>query len=305
MPSAVHVIDAGDGASALLAYAVSEIASREVGSVVAVGPSGGRRMLERGGLRIDAWASPPCGIMRLAARPVARAVRAACGADDPIRLTCWSADEDRASELASCVQRALPRAEVGTGAIADASAVLCSGALTRQEVCEAAWDAAESRCGARAAIGAGDGSLVVLGAADAPQLANALRMLDVAGRAVLAGADVRLVLPACMPQLVRAQRYARGLGLDSRLHLVEGAEWSAPWWRAADALVVTESAPLVGAAAGAIGLPVVSALGHAGDESSPERRAAAAVSRDRASTALVAAARERAQSAMYASAASA
>lgn len=305
MPASVHVIDAGDGASALLACVVSEIASAEGSGVVAVGPSGGREVLERGGLRIDASASPPCGIMRLAARPVARAVRTACGGQSPGAVTCWSADGDRASELASCMRRAMPRADVRAGSIADASEALRSGAFTRPSASGTAWVGATTRCDARAAIGAADRSLVVLGAADAPHLANSLRMLDVVGRAVLAGADAHLVLSECMPQLARTQRYARGLGLEGRLHIVEGAEWPAAWWRAADALLVTGAAPLVDAVAVALGVPVVSAPGHAGDEASQERRAAAAAVRDRASSALVQAARGRTQSAMNASAASA
>ncbi len=145
---------------------------------------------------------------------------------------------------------------------------------------------------------------MVVGAADAPYVANALRMLDVAGRAMLAGADLHLVLSACMPQLVRAQRYARSLGLDGRLHIVEGADWPVPWWRAADVLLVTGTAHLAEAAAGAIGVPVVSAPGREGDEASPERRAEAASVRDGASTALIEMARGRTQSAMSASAAS-
>ena len=199
----------------------------------------------------------------------------------------------------------MPRADVRAGAVADASAALRSGASNRPSASGTAWYGAKARCDARAAIGAADGSLVVLGAADAPQLANALRMLDVAGRAMLAGADAHLVIPACMPQLVRTQRYARGLGIDGRLHIVEGAEWPVPWWRAADALLVTDAAPLVVAAAGPVGVPVVSAPGRAGDEAIPENRAAAASVRDRASASLLEAARARTQSAMSASAASA
>ena len=145
---------------------------------------------------------------------------------------------------------------------------------------------------------------MVVGAADAPQLANALRMLDVTGRAMLAGADAHLVIPACMPELVRTERYARGLGIDVRVHVVEGADWPVPWWRAADALLVTEAAPLVEAAASAVGVRVLSAPGHAGDEASPVRRATAATVRDGASTALVAAARARVQSDRNAAAAS-
>ncbi len=204
-----------------------------------------------------------------------------------------------------CLRRALPSADVSVGSVASAAVALVASALCGGPLFAAAVDAEGARRSARASIGAGDPSLVVVGAADAPHLANALRMLDVAGRAVLAGADVHLVLPACMPQLVRTQRYAQGLGLDGRLHIVEGAEWPAPWWRAADALLVTEDAPMVEAVAGALGVHVLSAPGHAGDEASAERRAEAASVRDRASTALVAAARERAQSAMKASAASA
>lgn len=304
MLETVHVIDAGDGASALLACAVGAIASAEGSSVVAVGTSAGRRALERGGLRIQAWASPPCGIMRLAARPVARAVVAACGESVPSAATCWSADAGRASALASCMRRAMPRVEVRTGSILDAAAALRAGAGAGVTAAASADDAAGDRLEARVAIGAGETSLVVLGAADAPRLANALRMLDVAGRAMLAGADVHLVLPACVTQLVRTQRYARGLGIDGRVHVVEDADWPVPWWRAADLLLVTEAAPLVEAAAIAVGVRVLSAPGHAGDEASPVRRAAAATVRDGASTAIVAAARARVQSDRNASAAS-
>ena len=199
----------------------------------------------------------------------------------------------------------MPRAEVRTGSILDAAAALRAGAGIGVAAAASPGGAADGRIDARAAIGAGEPSLVVLGAADAPRLANALRMLDVAGRAMLAGADAHLVLPSVMPQLVRTQRYARGLGLESRVHIIDDADWPGEWWRAADVLLVTEAAPLVEAFAGAIGARVLSAPGHPGDEGSPERRSAAALVRDAASAALVAAARERPQSAMKASAASA
>lgn len=198
----------------------------------------------------------------------------------------------------------MPRVEVRTGSILDAAAALRAGAGAGVTAAASADDAAGDRLEARVAIGAGETSLVVLGAADAPRLANALRMLDVAGRAMLAGADVHLVLPACVTQLVRTQRYARGLGIDGRVHVVEDADWPVPWWRAADLLLVTEAAPLVEAAAIAVGVRVLSAPGHAGDEASPVRRAAAATVRDGASTAIVAAARARVQSDRNASAAS-
>lgn len=304
MPAAVHVIDAGEGASALLACAVRGISAGEGARVVAVGTSAGRAMLARAGLLVDGWAGPPCGAMALASRPVARAVHAACG-HAPDALTCWSADAPGASALEACVRRALPRCDVRAGSVASARGALAAAVEPGGPLSVAVEGSEDARRDARAAIGAGDASLVVVGAADAPHLANALRMLDVAGRAMLAGADVHLVLPACMPQRVRVQRYAQGLGLDGRLHIVEGAEWPTPWWRAADALIVADAAPLVDAAAGAIGVRVISAPGRMGDDASPELRAASASVRDRASTSIVAAARERAQSAMNASAASA
>lgn len=304
MTGAVHVIDADGGASALLASAVAACVAGDECSVIALGPSAGRAMLARGGVRVDAWASAPCGLMRLAARPLRRAALAACGGQEPRTATCWSADPVRADALAACMRRAARHAEVrvgGTDAMADALRRACHTAASPVRGASAS---AVARHDARAALGAGEGSLVVIGAADAPLRANALRMLDVAGRAMLAGADAHLVLPECMPHLARTRRYARGLGLEARLHMVEGAEWPVPWWHAADVILVSGAAPLVGAAAGALGLQVVSAPGHESDESSPERRAASARTRDAAAAALVGSARARAQSVRNASAAS-
>jgi hypothetical protein len=154
-------------------------------------------------------------------------------------------------------------------------------------------------------LGASEASLVVVGAADAPRCANAGRMLDVVGRAMLAGADAHLILPESMPNLARMWRYARGLGLGSRVHVTAGAEWPVPWWRAADAVLVTDESPMSRAVAASMGIHAVHAPGHPGDESVPERRAAGAAARDSAASALVSAARERRQSAMNASAPSA
>ena len=300
----VHVIDAGEGASALLASAVMEIAGDAGAPVVAVGPTAGLGILARGGLRVGAWCNPPCGIMRLAARPVARAVRAACSGAEPDALTCWSADARRASDLCVCVRRAMPRAQVQMGAIGEALMALDRGGCLGVKVCSGTVDASDARRDARAALGVAESSLVVVGAADAPLRANAVRMLDVAGRAMLAGADVHLVLPDCMPDMSRTRRYACGLGLEPRLHIVEDAASPIPWWGAADAVLVTEASPLVCAAARVMGMPAVSAPGELGDEATPERRAASATVRDSAAVALVAMARARHQLAMNASAAS-
>lgn len=303
MPAHVHVIDAGDGASALLASAVAALASSEGGAVVAMGTTEGRAMAVRAGVRIDAWASLPCGLMRLAARPLARAVRAACSGEDPSAATCWSAHGDRAGELASCARRAFPRADVRAGAVTEAARQLACG--HGDAAAASSMPAAVARLEMRASLGAQAQSLVVMGAADAPHLANTLRMLDVAGRAMLAGADAHLVIPSCMPQLVRTQRYAQGLGLEARLHVIDGAEWPLPWWRAADVILATQDAPLVEAVASAMGMQVMHAPGRASDESDPERRGDAAAMRDSVASALVDAARARGQSAMNESAASA
>jgi hypothetical protein len=305
MRADVHVIDAGAGASALLASAVMAIAAGEGTPVVAVGSTAGLGMLACGGLRVDAWCSPPCSIMRLAVRPVARAVRAACSGAEPDALTCWSADTTRASALSACVGRAMPGSAVRLGVVGDALVALERDAPLGRGVGNDPIFAADARRDARSAIGAGESSLVVVGAADAPLRANAVRMLDVAGRAMLAGADVHLVLPDCMPDMSRTRRYARGLGLEPRLHIVDDAARPMPWWGAADAVLVTEASPLVCAVARAMGTPAVSAPGHAGDEATPERRAASASARDAAAVALVAMARARPQPARNASAASA
>lgn len=306
MSVAVHVIDAGDGASAMLASALAVVGARDGGRVVAVGDSAGREMLAGGGLRIDAWTGTPCGVMRLARRPVSRAVRAACGGASPTSARCWSPVERRASDLASVVRRAFPQCAVRTAPMHEAVAALDSA----PEVCGdpsggAGTPHAAARRGAREAIGVGDESLVVLAAADAPRVASSLRMLDVVGRAMLAGADAHLVMPACMQHLVRTRRYARGLGIDGRLHVVDGAERPLPWWHAADVVLVTADSPLVESVARLIGLRVLSAPGHQRDEAIPELRASAALVRDGVATALIAAARARGQPAMNASAASA
>jgi hypothetical protein len=304
MRADVHVIDAGGGASALLASAVMAIAAGEGAPVVAVGPTAGLEILACGGLRVDAWCSPPCSIMRLAVRPVARAVRAACSGAEPDALTCWSADTRRASALSVCVRRAMPRAAVQVGAIGEALVALDRDVRLGARVSGGPGNDSHVRRDARAGLGVAESSLVVVGAADAPLRANAVRMLDVAGRAMLAGADVHLVLPDCMPEMSRTRRYARGLGLESRLHIIDDAAWPTPWWGAADAVLVTEESPLVCAVARAMGTPAVSAPGHAGDEATLERRAASASSRDAAAVALVAMACARHQPAMNASAAS-
>lgn len=305
MPADVHAIDAGEGASALLAQAVAALSAGGARRVVAIGTSDGRAMLARAGLRIDAWACPPCGIMRLAARPLARAVAAACGGEAPGAVTCWSADRTRASALAHCIRRALRRADIGTGALDAAADALRNGVGSTARAGASASEGDGFARELREAIGAGAASLVVLGAADAPMRAHTLRMLDVAGRAMLAGADAHLMLPACMPHLARARRYARGLGLDRRLHVIDGAEWPVPSWHAADMVLAADESPLVRAAAAAAGIRVVAAPGQVGDESVPALREAAAAVRDGAATALLAAARARAHSAMNASAASA
>ena len=305
MQADIHAIDAGDSASALLARAVAALASGGASRVVAVGGSEGRAMLARAGLRIDSWACPPCGIMRLAARPLARAVAAACGSEAPGAVTCWSADPARASALAHRMWRALPRADVGIGSLNQAADALRNGldSLARAGASADAGDGFANEL--REAIGAGAESLVVLGAADAPMRANSLRMLDVAGRAMLAGADAHLVLPSCMPHMARTRRYARGLGLDRRLHVIDGAEWPVRLWHGADMVLTADESPLVHAAAAAVGVRVVAAPGQASDESVPARREAAAGVRDSAATELLAAARARAQFGMNASAAAA
>jgi hypothetical protein len=317
MAAAAHVIDAGDGASALLACAVRAVADADGCPAVALGDSAGRATLARGGLRIASWASAPCGLLSFAVRPLARALRAACGGDAPGSVTCWSADLGRALAMVRCVRHATGRADVDAGRIDDAVAALTGAAAAERWAGHAHFVAmapgctsssgeeALSRPAMRESIGASDGSVVVLGAADAPRCANTERMLDVAGRAMLAGADARLVLPECMPHVARAWRYARGLGLESRMHAVVGADWPVPWWRAVDAILVTDESPMVRSVAQAMGIPVVSAPGRPDDASSPGRRAAAAAARDAAAIALVSAAREPRQSAMNASAASA
>jgi hypothetical protein len=305
MAGAVHVIDAGPGASALLAAAVAAMAPQEGQCVVALGSSAGRAILTRGGVRIDAWASPPCGMMRLAARPLARAVLAASGGREVAELLCWSADPGRAASIESCARGALPRAQVQMGSLPHAARVLGAHAAQVMEGDRADGEAAAARRAARESIGARESSVVVLGAADAPLAVRPDLMLDVAGRAMLAGADLHLVVPACMPHLDRTQRYARGLGLDGRVHVVEGADWPRPWWQAADALLVAGQSPLAESFADAIGLSVIRAPADAADALRPERRAATAAVRDASALSLVAAARARAQSAMNASAASA
>jgi hypothetical protein len=317
MAAAAHVIDAGAGASALLACAVRVMAHADGCPVIALGDSAGRAMLARGGLRADSWASAPCGMLRFGVRPLARALRAACGGDLPASVTCWSADAGRAVDLVRCARRAIGRADVDSGRTDDAVAALGGTAALVMRSGHDRVDAAAPahsllegsgtlpRDALRESIGASEGSLVVVGAADAPRCADAGRMLDVVGRAMLAGADAHLVLPDCMPNLARTWRYARGLGIGSHVHVTAGAEWPVPWWRAADAVLVTDESPMARAVAASMGIRTVHALGNPGDESVPERRAAAAAARDSAASALVSAARERRQSAMNESAPSA
>lgn len=317
MAAAAHVIDAGAGACALLACAVRVIARADGCPVVALGDSAGRAMLARGGLRAESWASAPCGMLRFGVRPLSRALRTACGGDLPASVTCWSADAGRAVDLVRCARRAIGRADVDAGRT-DAAVAALGG--TAALVMRSGHDCADAAAPAhsplegsgtlprdalRDSIGASEGSVVVVGAADAPRCADAGRMLDVVGRAMLAGADAHLVLPECMPNLARTWRYARGLGIESRVHVTPGAEWPVPWWHAADAVLVTDESEMAGAAAGSIGIRTVRASGCAGDDSVPERRAAAAAARDLAASVIVSAARERRQSAMNASAASA
>ena len=246
-----------------------------------------------------------------------RVLRAACGGDAPMGVTCWSADPGLAQALVRSVRRAVARADVHAGSVGDAIASLDVVGGIERRMGHAPIDAvapvpgappgteAPSRHALRESIGASEGSVVVAVAADAPRCAHAGRMLDVVGRAMLAGADVHMVLPGCMPHMARTLRYARGLGIDSRVHVIEGAEWPMPWWRASDAVLVTDESPMVCSVASAMGIMVVRALGRPDDASSPERRAASAAARDLAASALIDAARERSQSAMKASAASA
>jgi len=295
MAAGLHVIDAGDGASPLLACAVRAVADADGCKVVALGDSSGRALLSRGGLSLDAWAGMPCRTFRFAARPLARAARAACDGHSPSGATCWSADPERAQALVRCVRRAFGTADAHAGALGDAICALSPRAETE----------APPREAMRESIGARAGSMLVMAAADAPRCANTGRMLDVVGRAMLAGLDVHLVVPECMPHVVRTWRYARGLGLEARVHVIEGAEWPVPWWSAADAVLVTDESPLVCSVASSVGIRFVRALGRPDDASSPERRAASAAARDAAASALIDAARGRPQSAMNASAASA
>jgi len=304
MAPTVHLVDAGDGASALLACAVAAESAACDSGIVGVGTTSGRAMLARGGLRVGAWANPPCGLLRLAHRAVRRAVIACSGGIAPQEASCWSAVPERARMLASCARRALPAADVRARDLAEACDAMRSarwlgrpgasgaGAVIGHPV-EATGVSSGSRRRLRTSIGAGDAALVVAGAADAPLRADAHRLLDVAGRAMLAGADVHLLLPACMPHLSRTLRFARGLGLGERVCVIEGGEWTHPWWDAADAVLVAGPAVLVEAAAAAWNLPVVAAPGGADDAACTERRAAGAAARDGAAMTLIGMARAR------------
>lgn len=287
MENTVHLVDAGEGASSLLGCAVAALAAGGGARIAVVGTTAGRAMLAAGGLHSDAWASPPCGMLRFAHRAVRRALESACGGESAGEVVCWSAVPARSQELAECARRASRGTHVHEGHLQAA----CDALRSVQGLGRGGDRPA--RVEMRGSLGATEASLVVLGAADAPLQCDAQRMLDVAGRAMLAGADVHLLLPACAPGCARTIRFARGLGLCARVHVIEGAQWPQPWWDAADAALVTGPSPLVAAAAELCRLPAVAAPGGAGDASCTERRAAGAAERDGAATELLRLARER------------
>lgn len=283
MDRTIHLVDAGEGASPLLAGALAASSGSRDALAVAFGGSAGRALLVRGGLRIDAAAAAPAGMLRLGVRPLRRAVMGACGAGVPASVTCWSGLPYRAEALCACARRALPGRAVAPGDVHSLAAAL--GSVAPGADAPGTALAGLARDSSRRALGASEAALLVLGLADAPALIDAHRMLDVAGRAMLAGADVHLVLPACARGLARTLRYARGLGLAARVHVMEGAEAPGPWWSAADAVLVTADAPLVHAACTARGLAVVDASAEAGGRGGEAR--------DRAACALIGLARDR------------
>lgn len=92
----------------------------------------------------------------------------------------------------------------------------------------------------RAELGFSPEMLVILAGGDRADSIDSREAFAAIGRAVLAGADMALIIPARSRWVLETKRYAQRAGMSDRLFVIDSAEIPSSLWLAADAMLLQQ-----------------------------------------------------------------
>jgi len=184
---------------------------------------------------------PPLGIASLAARRLRDWVRSRGVL--PREVHCHG------PRVAALVRSALGEVACAVSAQPAAGfALRCSesaAALFAQPADSQCAPDTDARSSLRADLGLADATGLCIAIGDRPSAIDAAEAFAAVGRAVLAGADLVLMVPASARWVVETQRHARGSGMEDRLIVSETCGTPSALWRAADIALLQR--PVAGA----------------------------------------------------------
>jgi len=106
-------------------------------------------------------------------------------------------------------------------------------------------DGRDVRSSVRADLGLAESTGLIMAIGDRPSAIDAAEAFAAVGRAVLAGADLALMVPASARWVTETQRHARGSRMEDRLIVSETCGTPSAVWRAADIALLQR--PIAGA----------------------------------------------------------